>query len=98
MLTNQVYVDELSKGGPENENKPVAILRIHDTEDFDKAVWQSKSDFNEGQYNEWLQSTAVKSLQSIYGIIETIGDVTPGDMYVLGDVINMLSKTKIKIK
>lgn len=96
--TNQVYVDELSKDGSENENKPVAILRIHDTEDFDKAVWQSKSDFNEEQYNEWLQYTAVKSLQSVYDIIETVDGVSSDDMYVLGDVINMLSKTKIKIK
>ncbi len=96
--TNQVCVDELSKGGSGDENKPLAILRIHNTDAFDKAVWQSRPDFKEEQYNEWLQSTAVKSLQSIYDIIETSDGVSPDDMYVLGDVINMLSKTKIKIK
>ena len=96
--TNQVYVDELSKDGSGDENKPVAILRIHNTDAFDKAVWQSRPDFKEEQYNEWLQSTAVKSLQSIYDTIGISDGVSPDDMYALGDVINMLSKTKIKIK
>lgn len=93
----RAYVDELSKDGSESGETPVAILRIYNTDAFNNEVWQTKPDFTEEQYNDWLHSTALKSLQLIYDTIETVDDVPPGDMYVLGDVINMLSKTKIKI-
>lgn len=67
-------------------------LVINDPNQFDEEVWQTKTDFTEKKYNDWLHG-AVKELQNIYDDYE--GDA---DVYILGDIINMLNCTKIKVK
>lgn len=64
---------------------------------FDEAVWQSNTDFNQQSYNSWLQ-TASTSLQRIYNMLEDNDDVNTSDLYILGDVINILDNIEIKIK
>lgn len=65
------------------------ILEIEPNK-FDEQVFQTDTGFDESQYNEWLR-TATHNLQCIYDGMEY-------DNYMLGDVINMLSNTKIKLK
>lgn len=63
---------------------------------FDEAVWQNNTDFNQQSYNSWLQ-TASTSLQRIYNMLEGNDDVNTSDLYILGDVINILDNIEIKI-
>jgi len=63
---------------------------------FDRKVWNGESGFTKKQYNEWLKNAA-KSLQVIYNKADESDLVDPQDLYVLGDVINILSDTKIVI-
>ena len=72
------------------------ILTI-DLKHFDEAVWQNNTDFNQQSYNSWLQ-TASTSLQRIYNLLEDNDDVNTSDLYILGDVINILDNIEIKIK
>lgn len=53
--------------------------------------------FTEKEINELLKSNA-KELQAIYASIdeENYKAITPGNLYILGDTINMLNATKYK--
>ena len=77
-----------------NEGKQRISLNI-DTESFDEMVWQTETSFNEKEYNDWLKS-AIGTLQKIYDDIE--GLIEPSDLYILGDVINLLDGIDIKVK
>lgn len=71
--------------------EPIATLTIRPAE-FDKAVWQDESGFTTGeQYKSWIGDTAVMSLQRLYEHLDGAEGVDANDLYVLGDVINMLS-------
>ena len=59
---------------------------------FDEEVWQDETEFNQEQYNKWLKD-AIDELQLIYDTYNS----DCGDIYVLGDIINMLSETQIKL-
>ena len=65
---------------------------------FDEEVLQDKTGFNQEQYNKWLKD-AIDELQLIYDTYDVSGVVCEycGDVYVLGDIINMLSVTQIKL-
>lgn len=64
---------------------------------FDQQVWQTETEFDNEKYNEWLTDTAIDSLKSIYAIIsDREDDIAADDVYVLGDVINMLEHTRIE--
>ena len=59
---------------------------------FDEVVWQTETSFTQEEYQTWLNG-AIDTLQEIYDTYE--GD---GDVYVLGDIINMLGDIKIKAR
>ena len=65
---------------------------------FDEQVWQHESEFTQEQYNKWLKG-AIENLQLIYATYDVSGVVGEdcGDVYVLGDIINTLSATQIKL-
>lgn len=58
---------------------------------FDEEVWQYPTEFTQKDYNDWLHG-AVKTLEEIYDDYD--GKV---DIYILGDIINMLGNTEIKL-
>lgn len=69
----------------------MATLFIEDRKKFDNEVWQCDCDFCEMDYNIWLRN-AIESLDKIYE--ESDGN---SELYVLGDVINMLCNMEIKV-
>lgn len=71
----------------------IASLSIK-PQQFDKAVWQTETGFTSAKYNTWLKN-AVDSLQNIYQQLEESEEVEIADLYILGDIINMLNITKI---
>lgn len=62
---------------------------------FDEKVWQTDSNFNADGYKNWVKS-AVAVLQNIYEDID--GLIDDGKLYILGDVINLLDCTDVKVK
>ena len=70
------------------------ILTI-DPKRFDSEVWQSETGFTQKNYNTWLED-ASHTLQNIYDVLDGSGDVSPDQLYILGDVINMLNAIEIK--
>lgn len=71
-----------------------SILTIS-PEAFDKALWQTETGFDEQAYNNWLKESAAvmeKIYEKIDGIVET------GELYLLGDVINLLDSITIKVR
>lgn len=71
-----------------------SILTIS-PEAFDKALWQTETGFDEQAYNNWLKKSAAvmkKTYEKIEGIVET------GELYLLGDVINLLDSITIKVR
>lgn len=74
-------------------NSTIASLSIK-PQQFDKAVWQTETGFTSAKYNAWLKN-ATDSLQNIYQQLEESDEVDITDLYILGDIINMLSITKI---
>lgn len=70
------------------------ILTI-DPKRFDFEVWQSETGFTQKNYNTWLED-ASHTLQNIYDVLDGSGDVSPDQLYILGDVINMLNAIEIK--
>lgn len=67
---------------------------IIDAAAFDMAVWNSETDFTQRSYNLWLNK-ASDALQRIYDELEDSENIDIEDLYILGDVINMLDTTKI---
>lgn len=63
-------------------------------EKFDMAVWNTKSGFSTNEYNSWLK-TASCALQRIYDTLEENENIESSDLYLLGDVINILDTIKI---
>ena len=61
---------------------------------FDMAVWNTKTDWTAKGYNSWLK-TASGALQRIYDVLEEDKSVDSFDLYLLGDVINILDTIKI---
>lgn len=70
----------------------MAQLLITNTEKFDNEVWQTKTDFTESMYQEWLHD-ATENLQ----VILDNSEVFDATQYVLGDVINLLSHLQVKV-
>lgn len=68
---------------------------IINPEKFDEKVWQTETGFNQDGYKNWVKS-AVAVLQNIYDDIDGLIDDTK--LYILGDVINLLDCTDVKIK
>lgn len=69
------------------------ILQVNDRKAFDNEVWQTVTDFSEKQYNEWL-GNAIKNLQKAKEILEDTA--TKGiDVYMIGDIINLLDTMHI---
>lgn len=61
---------------------------------FDMAVWNTQSDFSTNEYNSWLR-TASGTLQRIYDVLADGEIIDSSDLYLLGDVINILDTIKI---
>lgn len=72
-----------------------AGILIIDPKRFDYEVWQSETEFAQKNYNTWLKG-ASRTLQDIYDVLDGSSDVSPDQLYILGDVINMLNAIKIK--
>lgn len=70
---------------------------IIDPKRFDSAVWQNETGFTQKNYNAWLKG-ASRTLQDIYDAIDGSDEVSPDQLYILGDVINMLNNIQIKIQ
>lgn len=70
------------------------ILTIN-TNRFDDAVWQSETGFTQKNYNTWLHG-ASSTLQNIYDTLDGIDVISPEQLYLLGDVINLLDNIEIK--
>lgn len=71
-----------------------SILTIS-PEAFDKALWQTETGFDELAYNNWLKKSAAvlqRTYEKIEGVVET------GELYLLGDVINLLDNITIKVR
>ena len=68
---------------------------IIDPKRFDSEVWQSETEFTQKNYNTWLKD-ASRTLQDIYDVLDESDDVSPDQLYILGDVINMLNAIEIK--
>lgn len=72
-------------------------ILIIDPKRFDSAVWQNETGFTQKNYNAWLKG-ASRTLQDIYDAIDGSDEVPPDQLYILGDVINMLNNIQIKIQ
>ena len=72
-----------------------AGILIIDPKRFDSEVWQSETEFTQKNYNTWLKD-ASRTLQDIYDVLDESDDVSPDQLYILGDVINMLNAIEIK--
>lgn len=72
-----------------------AGILIIDPKRFDSEVWQSETEFTQKKYNSWLKD-ASRTLQDIYDVLDESDDVSPDQLYILGDVINMLNAIEIK--
>lgn len=59
--------------------------------EFDKSVWQDKTEFTQFDYNVWL-ANAIEALNKIYDSCDSNADT-----YILGDIINMLNNTEIEL-
>ena len=70
-------------------------ILIIDPKRFDSEVWQSETEFTQKNYNTWLKG-ASRTLQDIYDVLDESDDVSPDQLYILGDVINMLNAIEIK--
>lgn len=71
-------------------------LVINNRKEFDNAVWQDETGFTADEYNTWLNAT-VKTLQKIYNRIDCKDIVDCEDLYILGDVINMLDHVVVDV-
>ena len=72
-----------------------AGILVIDPKRFDSEVWQSETEFTQKNYNTWLKD-ASRTLQDIYDVLDESDDVSPDQLYILGDVINMLNAIEIK--
>lgn len=72
-------------------------ILIIDPKRFDSAVLQNETGFTKKNYNAWLKD-ASRTLQDIYDAIDGSDEVSPDQLYILGDVINMLNNIQIKIQ
>ena len=72
-----------------------AGILIIDPKRFDSEVWQSETGFSQKNYNTWLEN-ASRTLQGIYDVLDGSGGVSPDQLYILGDIINMLNAIEIK--
>ena len=72
-----------------------AGILIIDPKRFDSEVWQSETEFTQKNYNTWLKG-ASRTLQDIYDVLDESDNVSPDQLYILGDVINMLNAIEIK--
>lgn len=72
-----------------------AGILIIDPKRFDSEVWQNETEFTQKNYNTWLKG-ASRTLQDIYDVLDESDDVSPDQLYILGDVINMLNAIEIK--
>lgn len=72
-----------------------AGILIIDPKRFDSEVWQSETEFTQKKYNSWLKG-ASRTLQDIYDVLDESDDVSLDQLYILGDVINMLNAIEIK--
>ena len=64
---------------------------IFDKKTFDDIVFSGETDFTKSKYNEWLNTTVLPTLKEIYEEEKVHGE----DLYVIGDVINILDNTKL---
>lgn len=64
---------------------------IFDKKTFDDVVFNGETDFTKSKYNEWLNTTILPTLKEIYEEEKVHGE----DLYVIGDVINILDNTKL---
>lgn len=64
---------------------------IFDKKTFDDVVFSGETDFTKSKYNEWLNTTILPTLKEIYEEEKVHGE----DLYVIGDVINILDNTKL---
>ena len=73
-----------------------ATLIINNSEKFADDIWQYDADFTEKQWKEAIDSFA-SNLQDIYDWICNNEEFNMDDkLYILGDVINMLSSIDVK--
>ena len=78
-----------------DKNNDAGCELIINPENFDDKVWQTKTDFNQDGYKNWVKS-AVAVLQNIYDDID--GLIDDAKLYILGDVINLLDCADVKVK
>ena len=64
---------------------------IFDKKTFDDVVFSGETDFTKSKYNEWLSTTVLPTLKQIYEEQQ----LNPSNIYVLGDIINILDNTEL---
>lgn len=62
---------------------------------FDMKVWNIQTNFKDDDYNQWIKSIK-PILSKIYDIAD--GKIEPSELYIFGDIINMLDCMEIKCK
>lgn len=77
----------------------MAQLIINNKKEFDQQVWQTETGFDTKQYNEWMHN-ASNTLAQLRTMIEDDIDngccaISPVDLYIMGDVINLLSSISV---
>lgn len=93
-ICHAAFVHGYAKGvADKTPGNGIATMLIS-PQQFDKEVWQTETGFSQEKYNAWLKS-AIGSLENIYQQSEDSDDINPTDLYLLGDVINMLGIIKI---
>lgn len=73
----------------------MAKLYIENRNEFDQQVWQTETEFTNKDYNDW-KNRASEALQRVYDCIDCDDPIDTADLYVLGDIINMLSAITIE--
>lgn len=81
-------------------------LKIDSTNELEEKVFQTTSNLNVSFLQKWLDDSVIKGLSNIYKSLddsELLDDeenslnLGSSDLYLLGDVINLLSNIKISL-
>lgn len=87
------------KSKTEAKEKANATLVVNNTNEFEEDILQQVQDFTENEWKDYIKSLA-QNLQDLYNDLlktEEYGGGT-AELYVLGDVINMLQAIDVEVK
>jgi hypothetical protein len=75
-------------------------LNITNTKQFEESVFQTSSNLSISDLQLWISETAINGLKNIYSALEDNelldDEIGSEDLYLLGDVINLLSEIQLK--